>query len=194
MRRESSTDYIRFDEIEDVVVSAELVAHLAPLLDEHPSYWKWAIVAAHNALQGAMVCALADSTGTSVLDDSAKKMWAWLEADTATRGEPPEENLASFKRLLNRCTSGSEPLLKLTSQQARDVEKLHDFRCKFVHFLPHHHWSIQKLGLPRIITAAMDAVATLMNGWPTNTRLCEHQRERLSKALHDCKVRFGCAR
>jgi hypothetical protein len=31
-----SPDYIRFDEIEDVVASVELVAHLAPLLDAHP--------------------------------------------------------------------------------------------------------------------------------------------------------------
>jgi hypothetical protein len=65
-RRGPSTDYIRFDEIEDVVVSVELVAYLAPILDAHPSYWKWIIVAAHSALQGAMVCVLADSTGTSV--------------------------------------------------------------------------------------------------------------------------------
>ena len=75
---EPSRDYIRFDEIEDVVVSAELVAHLAPLLDAHPSYWKWIIVAAHNAMQGAMVCALTDSTGTSVLDESAKRCWTGL--------------------------------------------------------------------------------------------------------------------
>jgi hypothetical protein len=58
-RRGPSTDYIRFDEIEDVVVSVELVAYLAPILDAHPSYWKWIIVAAHSALQGAMVCVLA---------------------------------------------------------------------------------------------------------------------------------------
>src|SRR5262249_41467817 len=103
---EPSSDYIRFDEIEDVVVSAELVAHLAPLLDTHPSYWKWVIVAAHNAIQGAMVCALADSTGTSVLDESAKKVLDWLNA--GMRGDPPDENLASFRRLLNRCTSGPD--------------------------------------------------------------------------------------
>src|SRR5215510_3143470 len=83
---EPSSDYIRFDEIEDVVVSAELVAHLAPLLDTHPSYWKWVIVAAHNAMQGAMVCALTDSTGTSVLDESAKKVLDWHNA--GMRGDP----------------------------------------------------------------------------------------------------------
>ena len=84
---EPSSDYIRFDEIEDVVVSAELVAHLAPLLDAHPSYWKWVIVAAHN---GAMVCALADSTGTSALDESAKKVLDWLNAGMS--GDSPDES------------------------------------------------------------------------------------------------------
>jgi hypothetical protein len=54
---EPSPDFVRFTEIEDVVVSAELVAHLAPLLDSQPSYWKWVIVAAHSALQGHGVCA-----------------------------------------------------------------------------------------------------------------------------------------
>src|SRR5262249_8303391 len=87
---EPSSDYIRFDEIEDVVVSAELVAHLAPLLDAHPSYWKWVIVAAHNAMQGAMVCALADCTGTSALDESAKKVLDWHNAGMrrSSRREP----------------------------------------------------------------------------------------------------------
>jgi hypothetical protein len=65
----------------DVVVSAELVSHLAPLLNAHPSYWKWVVIAAHSALQGAMVCVLADSTGTSVLDETAKKVLDWFNAD-----------------------------------------------------------------------------------------------------------------
>jgi hypothetical protein len=76
-RRGPSTDYIRFDEIEDVVVSVELVAYLAPILDAHPSYWKWIIVAAHSALQGAMVCVLADSTGTSVWGRAPQRR-CWL--------------------------------------------------------------------------------------------------------------------
>ena len=189
---EPSSDYIRFDEIEDVVVSAELVAHLAPLLDTHPSYWKWVIVAAHNAMQGAMVCALADSTGTSVLDESAKKVLDWLNAGMS--GDSPDENLASFRRLLNRCTSGPEPLLRLTPQQCQDITQLHDdLRNKFTHFLP-QGWSILKADLPRIIITAMGAVESLMSRFPMETRVHgESQSERLNRALQDCKARFGCA-
>ena len=190
---EPSSDYIRFDEIEDVVVSAELVAHLAPLLDAHPSYWKWVIVAAHNAMQGAMVCALADSTGTSVLDESAKKVLDWLNAGMS--GDSPDENLASFRRLLNRCTSGPEPLLRLTPQQCQDITQLHDdLRNKFTHFLPHLSWSIPKADLSRIITTAMGAVESLMSRFPMETRVHgERQSERLNRALQACEARFGCA-
>jgi hypothetical protein len=193
-RREPSADYIRFNEVEDVIVSAELVAHLAPLLDEHPAYWKWVIIGTHSALQGAMVCALADGAGTSVLEqDSATKTLDWLETEMDTGGKPPLERLLPFKRLLCRCTSGSKPSLTLTPEQRRDIEQLHDhFRNNFAHFLPHQGWSIPKAELPPIIDAAMGAVTSLMNGWPTNTRLCERQEERLSKALHDCKARLGC--
>jgi hypothetical protein len=186
---EPSPDFVRFTEIEDVVVSAELVAHLAPLLDSQPSYWKWVIVAAHSALQGAMVCALADSTGTSVLEqESAKKTLDWLE-DMC--GEPPAEKLLSFKRLLSRCTSGSDPLLAFGAERQRDITQLHDdFRNNFTHFLPHQGRLIEKAGLPRIITAAMDAVESLMGRWPIPTTVSECQQARLSKALYDWRAAF----
>jgi hypothetical protein len=62
-----SDKHIRFDEFEDVLASVELVALLAPFVREQPQYWKWIIVGAHSALQGAMVCAYVDGSGTSIL-------------------------------------------------------------------------------------------------------------------------------
>jgi hypothetical protein len=62
-----SDEYVRFDEFEDVLASVELVALLAPRVHDKPQYWKWIIVGAHSALQGAMVCAYVDSSGTSIL-------------------------------------------------------------------------------------------------------------------------------
>lgn len=91
-RFSASKDYVSFDEIEDVLVSVDLVALVAPLVSKIPSYWKWVIVSAHNALQGAMVCALRDSTGTSVLTEkSERQMLEWLQDRTETRGNAPRE-------------------------------------------------------------------------------------------------------
>jgi hypothetical protein len=193
-KRTSSDDYIYFDEIEDVLASLDLIALLLPLLRESPQHWKWMIVAAHDALQSAMVCALADSTGTSVLTNkSARTMLDWLNADADTRGKYPEERLAPFGQLLDRCLAGTpefEPLV-LTPKQIEDIKRLHDdFRNHFAHFAP-MGWSIQKTGLPRIIEAALDAVKELMSRWQVAAHMNEDQRERLGRALHIAKLGLG---
>ena len=72
--------YLRFHEIEDALIAFDLIALVSPLLKTKPSFWKWAIIAAHNSLQSAMVCALADTTGASVLTkDSAKALLEYVE-------------------------------------------------------------------------------------------------------------------
>src|SRR5262245_8208016 len=161
-----SEDYIRFDEIEDVLASVDLIALVAPLVREKPWYWKWIIIGAQNALQGAMVCAFADTSNTSILTKrSAAKMLDWLNADPASRGPYPEERLADFGELLDRCIAGTpnfEPLV-LTSRQHADIKRLHEhFRNNFAHFTP-KGWSLEKVGLPRIIEAALYAAEILMN-------------------------------
>ncbi|MGT2439607.1 hypothetical protein ACU4GH_31775 [Bradyrhizobium betae] len=65
--------YIRFDEIEDVLTSIDLIALMAPLAKANPSYWKWLIIGAQNGLQGAMVCFLTGTNGIGVLDKSPPK-------------------------------------------------------------------------------------------------------------------------
>jgi hypothetical protein len=184
-----SADYIRFDEIEDVLASVDLVALLAPLVREKPQLWKWLIVGAHDALQGAMVCAFADSTQTSILTKkSAAKVLDWLNADFDTRGEHPHERLATFRELLNRCIAGAsqfEPLA-LSPDKLKDIERLHrHFRNQFAHFVP-KGWSIEKLGLPRIIEAALDTVNELLNR--VTHRMEEDQQKRLHSMRSTAKL------
>jgi len=176
-------DYVRFDQFDDVLVSLELVAHVAPLVCEKPQHWKWMIVGAHSALQGAMVCALADTTGTSILTKkSAIEMLRWLDADQARRGPHPDERLADFGELLKRCIAKSD-LLVLTPKQRKDIRRLHDhFRNNFVHFTP-QGWSIEKTGLPRIVGAAIDATEVLMRQHNVIVHMDEDQQQRLTDVL-----------
>jgi hypothetical protein len=142
-----------------------------------------------------MVCAFADSTQTSILTDrSAQDKLAWYDSDEATRGKPPKERLADFGELLKRCVRGRpnfEPLV-LTRNQCRDIKRLHrHFRNNFAHFTP-KGWSIEKVGLPRIAGAALDAVEVLMKRgrWLT-IHMDEDQRGRLDKALKTAKLALG---
>jgi hypothetical protein len=190
-RRSASKDYVRFDEIEDVLASADLVALTAPLVRKRPSYWKWVIVGTHNALQGAMVCSLADTTGTAVLTpNSATQMLAWLSNREARSGKPPRERLAEFDVLLDRCldTHPNHDPLVLTPEQLRDVRRLHhEFRNNFAHFTP-KGWSIEKEGLPRIVWAGLDAVTKLMSQPNVRSRMSGNRLRRLKAALKVVKA------
>ena len=182
-------DYVRFDEIDDVLASLDLLVLVARLVRETPSYWKWAIVAAHDALQGAMVCALNDTSGVSVLEQqSARKMLDWIDMQ---EGEAPKARLAGFKTLLQRCQDSSrmqgEPLT-LNKAQLKDVNKLHEeFRNSFSHFIP-QGWSIEKAGLPRIIGTAVDCIAELMERTQSLYKLTGNRKRRLSKNIKETRA------
>lgn len=176
-----SEGYIRFGQFEDVLASVELVAILAPTLDDNPLRWKWVVIAAHSAMQGAMVCAYADISNTSILQErSRRKMLAWLNTDKDNAGPMPDGWLADFMDLLKKCIRGSEmctPLV-LTRSQCRDIRRLNTHRNWFSHFKV-QGLLIQQAGLPSMISVALYAVEELM----IRVTLDDEQREDLRDAL-----------
>lgn len=186
-----SKQYLHFDEIEDVLSSVDLLALSVPLLKRQQSYWKWAIIAAHAGLQGAMVCALRDTSGVAVLDeDCAREMIEWFDKQI---GQPPEERLADFNTLLRRCRKTSymqgQPLT-LGHSQFSDIKRLHkDFRNNFIHFVP-KGWCIEKAGLPRIIHAAVDAIEALMGHSRVVYKLSGNKKRRLVQRLQTVRARL----
>ena len=183
-----SSPYVVFDEREDVLASLELLTVIAPLVYQRSQLWKWMIVGAQNALQGAMVCALRDTTGTSVLDKkSAAKMLNWLQGDTS--GEMPNGRLDDFLGLLRKCEE--QLRLVLGEKQREALTRLHgDFRNPLIHFTP-KGWSIEKAGLPRIIGAAIDAIETLMAMDTVGVRLEEWQSARLRSEITQIRAALG---
>jgi hypothetical protein len=185
--------YFDFDEIEDVLTSLDLIALLATQVQDKPPYWKWIMISAHSALQGAMVCAFADSTGTSILTkESAQEMLEFLHADKDQRGEYPKEWLAPFDELLERCRQGSPifaPLV-LSAEQLCDIKRLSRFRNAFVHFPPQGWW-IEKAGLPRIVGVALTVTEELMKRPQVTYRYNECEGERLTTALSTARGLLG---
>src|ERR1700761_5820564 len=82
-------EWIRFNEREDVIASTDLLALVAPTLKTRPTNWKWMILAAHSSVQGALVCAIQDSSRTNILTkQSAASTLAWLENPTGVHPLP----------------------------------------------------------------------------------------------------------
>ena len=176
--------YARFDEIDNVLASLDLLATLAPLVKRRRSrsYWKWIIVGAHDAVQGAVVCAIADTTGTNVLSKkSGKTVLKWLE-DTSK--EFPGEYMADFETLLKRA------LIELPPKDAKDIRKLHSLRNDFAHFTP-KGWSIELAGLPRIIEAALRLVERLMQSDRIQYRMTGNKTRRVRDNLKAVRTALG---
>src|SRR6266852_3026535 len=130
-------EWLRVDEYTDVLSSTDLLALVGPRLRKSPCDWKSMILAAHNRLQGALVCAIQDTSSTNILSrQSAIEMLNWLDT---LEGDPPKERLAEFTMLIKKFRKKYPEIL--TPEQHRKVLSLHrEFRNKFAHFTP-THWS-----------------------------------------------------
>lgn len=162
---ESKGHWFRTDELEEAVSTLETLAEWSKNLDSNISYWKWVILATHNATQGFMVLALRGSDRLRPLrDDIAKK---WLEAHQ-NHTEYPEEKLDNFRNLYKKIKSDLMLFFvhskKFVSSKAQDksMHKLNSLRDNFIHFLP-QSWSIEVSGLPEICSDCIDIINFL--GW-----------------------------
>ena len=63
----------RFDEIKNVRCAIDLCVESVQRIEEEDTYLKWLIIATHDMLQGAMVCALSGSDGTGALEKASRK-------------------------------------------------------------------------------------------------------------------------
>jgi hypothetical protein len=174
------TEWVRFNERDDVISSTDLLALVSPTLKTTPTNWKWMILAAHNGLQGALVCAIKDSAGINVLDKkSAAATLAWLENPTEV--EPPQR-LDHFPALIKKFRKKyPDPMIAL--QQQKDLRKLHnEFRNNFTHFAP-MQWAIEAVGLPRIIGAALDLTENAMQKHQVEIHLTGNMKRRFAGNL-----------
>jgi hypothetical protein len=169
-----------FDEREDVLTSTDLLAIVTPKLKKQPSYWKWMIIAAHNGLQGALVCAIQNTSATNVLNKkSATKMLNYLKT---LEGDRPQEYLADFVTLLKEYRK-KYPSHGITPEQLKSIHGLHkQFRNNFAHFVPKGWW-IEIAMLPPIIESALDLIESAMQQHQVVIHLNGNMKRRLEQNL-----------
>ncbi|KRR11530.1 hypothetical protein [Bradyrhizobium valentinum] len=174
-----SGSWVNFDEYEDVLASTDLLAILAPKLRTQPSCWKWMILAAQNGLQGALVCAIQDTSGTNILEkQSAIAALDWYRT---REGDMPQGKLAVFGTLLKRYRTKYPS--SVTAQQLKSIGQLHwELRNNFAHFIP-ASWKIEVDGLPEIIQSALDLIEDAMKRDQVMMHLSGNRKRRLERNI-----------
>jgi hypothetical protein len=173
-----------FDEFEDAVLSIELAAEKFQRVQTSPTLWKWVIVALQNAVQGAMVLALAGTDGCGALyPKSQRQNREWLENPTNIR---PRVEIADFNTLLARIQRPEMlegPVPQLSEEDCRNLKRLNELRRQFAHYNP-TGWGIELQYMVNIVPVAADVFEHLMTtqGRP-NIHLTEDQRQRMRLSL-----------
>jgi hypothetical protein len=184
--------WLRTDEREEAVSALEAVAEWSGRVATKIDYWKWVVLALHNATQGFMVLALRGSDGLRPLKEDVAT--AWL---TAYRegSDYPVEKLDSFLNLYKKVKSDSmlffihSKKFIPSGSQSRSIKKLNSLRNDFIHFLP-RSWSLEVSGLPEICLDCLALVESL--GWECGNVLWhkEEHRERAQAAIGLARSHF----
>lgn len=175
---EASNDYLRTDEIRELVEALRKVADELEAAKSDSYAWKWAIIAMQNAVQNAIVAAISGTAQLGALTKRAAR--EWLEAYENDRTNHPEPWLANFLELYERMKAQTG--FAATAEGNKDVERLVSFRNDFMHFAP-KGWSIQLAGLPRILRNALSIIEHL--GWKGHITWYEEEDQEAARASVD---------
>ena len=208
--------FVTTDERQDVLASLEHCALCLHETTRGDGAWKWVILSAHSALQGAMVCHLSGTAQLGALTASSAANWLdWHDRDR--RGEidwiedapdkfgipvrrpktkqdrPPRERVADAGELFARLSSrsprmehGCGAILDITNQQRESFERLHALRNSFTHFSP-RGWSIEVQLIKDALLDVLDIIALIAdNCWPFR-HMTDKETKRLRTTI--CELR-----
>jgi hypothetical protein len=165
----SLQDWYYIDEYQDVLSSLLVLENAVVACEITQLDVKWAIIAAHSALQGACVCLLTRTDGGGALGSTEQKKLEdyhlYQSQKTMcekagiplilTEPEKPRSYLAPLNELALRLPLGLRfSIAKLSEwpkdEATRDFTLLSRWRNEFAHYSP-AGWSIELAGLPRIL-------------------------------------------
>ncbi|MFY1055112.1 hypothetical protein ACOQNP_26150 [Ectopseudomonas khazarica] len=153
--------WLRTDEKQEFISSVRMVRTSLAAARQDLEHWKWAVIALHNAMQGAMVMALRGSNNLRVMPE--KLAMKCLEAHNA--GKPcPKERLDSFLNLYEKVRIDEVMSLYIHSRALpqdaeldQNIERVLSLRNQFIHFTP-QGWSIEVSGMPNICNSVLRAI------------------------------------
>jgi hypothetical protein len=173
--------WFRTDEREDAISSLKLYFDAIKQSDGDISYWKWALISLHSALQSVMAIQL--SFGNDLLVMSQEDAEAWLKAHE--EGKPyPDTKMDSFLNLYKKIKSHEVFGYKFVpkGQQGKSIKRLNFFRNEFVHFMP-KGWAIEMSGMPAICLDCLLIIQELNNGFVRTRWESEEQHTKFEELL-----------
>lgn len=156
--------WLRTDERQEFISSMRMVHKCLLDVSTDIEQWKWAVIALHNAAQGAMVQALRAGNDFRIMPEKlAEKCYQAHRANKPW----PKIKMDSFPNLYKKVQSEELMIFytrskALPSNKERDycIDMLLELRNSFIHFMP-QGWSLEVSGLPFIFVSVIEMIRFL---------------------------------
>ncbi|MCS4307661.1 hypothetical protein M2404_002001 [Rheinheimera pacifica] len=156
--------WLRTDERQEFISSMRMVRKCLISVSDDIEQWKWAVIALHNAAQGAMVQALRAGNDFRIMPEKLAQKCYQAHRDNKPW---PKAKMDSFPNLYKKVQS-QEMMLFYTHSKTlpcdtdRDycVSKLLELRNSFIHFMP-QGWTLEVSGLPHIFISLIEMISYL---------------------------------
>ena len=181
--------WFRTDEIEDLITSMSMFAESCSRIIKDETFWKWAIISLHNALQATMVVYLRGSNDLRIT--RKKDAEAWMKAHE-TGDTYPETKMDNFLNLYGKLTKEQRDGYKFGSsnQQDASVTNLNYFRNEFIHFMS-MGLSINVYGMPAVCKDCLDIIDELKEHFLCIRWIDDDQKNRFDEQLKQARENMG---
>jgi hypothetical protein len=167
MWSQSDKNYLRFDEKSNTYDSLEKLNLFLSKVKNEPNFWKWTIIALHNALYGSMILSLQGTHSDRVTKFPIKKKKI-NSIDSNNKPivlEVENRKLIDFMKAFERIQKDKfmkmnigSIVFKSKARHRKEIKALNDiFRNQFMHFMP-VNWSIQIKGLDFLVSDCLEII------------------------------------
>lgn len=150
--------WLETDERREAIKALEMTARMLYLAHSDEYYWKWVIIAIHNALQALFVVVVSGSGGFGAIEPKQVGKWLWVYR--TGKGKYPGLSLMRFVPLYEKVKKTLR--LSMPEEVDKSVKRLNDFRNEFMHFTP-KGWSLELDGLPALLRNSLRVVESLIS-------------------------------
>lgn len=187
MHNDISIPYLQTNEMTETYNAILMFEEFLICSKDDPYYYKWAVLAIHNALQCLMVLALKGTSPLSIIiwkdDYNGKTAYEILSK--------PDQKLKHFLVLfdmIKHSASMNNSRLFESNGISRHIKELNQLRNEFVHYQP-KHWSIGIKGLSLVFLDVLKFVDYLVKEClEVRRNFDEHQQKDIITIIETCNA------
>ncbi|OGU40887.1 MAG: hypothetical protein A2455_17140 [Ignavibacteria bacterium RIFOXYC2_FULL_35_16] len=159
----NGNNWIRINIASETVSTIKFTSDLSKNFDSDLDYWKWFIIALHNAVQNIIVMSLRSINNIPIMEEKDSKKWLKAYWENKPLPKYKIKSLPQLFRQLKKNYEKFNLVDKFPPNSTLDwsLKQIHNYRNLFLHFIP-AGVSLSKINIIRVGLDCMKLIKSLL--------------------------------